>query len=421
MTIGQVVEIGPFNFQLFRALLGFGLLRVILRGERMGTRLNAIDKMLIAWGVWVVFAGLFHPYAAGSGPVYALGLVYNVALPYFLMRVWCRNEQELTVMVGAIALLLVPVAITMWIEKTTLHNPFAVFGGVLEVPMIREDRVRAQGPFAHPILAGTVGATCLPLMAALWKTHRTVAIAGISACIAMVIASASSGPLMSLLFGLFALGMWRFRRATRFAIPVLVATYLLLELVMSRPPYYILNYIDLTGGSTGWHRANLIENFIAHFDEWWAFGTDRTIHWMPNAAGPTPEHTDITNSYIAYALSGGLVALTLILAIILRAFKWVGAAAGVRTGAAAPASFVAWCLGSALFAHATTSVSVSYFDQSVVFFWTTISVISSFHSFAQLQPGPERAPRNRRDSRPAELGSLRRRDGIRTSTWEGRT
>jgi hypothetical protein len=388
MTLGQVIKIGLFNFQLFRMLLGLGVIRVMLRGERIQGRLNSIDRMVIAWGAWVLFASLFHKFSPGSGPVYALGYVYNVTLPYFLFRIWCRSRRELELMIGAIAIMLVPVAIAMWMEKITIHNPFAIFGGVPEIPLIREGRVRATGPFAHPILAGTVGATCMPLMAAIWKSSRTMAILGIAACLAMVLASASSGPLMSLYLGIFALCMWRYRRLTRYAVPALLVVYILLSFVMPSPPYYILARIDLTGGSTGWHRAYLIEVFLAHFHEWWAFGTDRTIHWVPLIPGPTPEHTDITNAYIGYAIVAGLPALLLILAILWRAFTWVGLAAIKRTGVTSRDSFVAWCVGSALFAHATTSISVSYFDQSQVFFWATISIISSFHSLTHQQPLP---------------------------------
>jgi hypothetical protein len=400
MTIGQVIEVGPFNFQLFRVLLAFGAARVLLHGERIRGRLNSIDKLVLAWGAWVFFASFFHRFAPGSGPVFALGAVYDVVLIYFLMRVWCRDEEELELVIVAIAALLVPVAITMWVEKTTLRNPFAVFGGVLETPMIREGRARAQGPFAHPILAGTVGAVCVPLMFALWNSKRSMAVVGLAACLAMVLASSSSGPLMSLVFGLSALWMWRLRHLSRLVAPGLVVGYVFLALVMSRPPYYILNYIDLTGGSTGWHRANLIENFFAHFHEWWAFGTDVTRHWMPHAAGPTPEHTDITNLYIGFAVVGGLPALLLIIAILWRAFTWVGVAAKAESAEPSRSGYVVWCLGSTLFAHVTTGISVSYFDQSVVFFWATVSVISSFHAFAQnpeahespLQPTPATSP-----------------------------
>lgn len=39
-----------------------------------------------------------------------------------------------------------------------------------------------------------------------------------------------------------------------------------------------------------------------------------------------------------------------------------------------------WCLGAGLFAHAVTSLSVSYTDQSMMFFWLNIGVISSMYS-----------------------------------------
>ena len=42
-----------------------------------------------------------------------------------------------------------------------------------------------------------------------------------------------------------------------------------------------------------------------------------------------------------------------------------------------------FCFGAALFAHAATSISVAYFDQSMLFFWLTIAVISSIYSITQ--------------------------------------
>ncbi|WP_159816297.1 hypothetical protein [Cyanobium sp. Copco_Reservoir_LC18] len=347
--------------------------------------MNSIDKLVIAWAFWVVFAGFFHKFTPGSGPVYALGTVYNATVPYFLFRIWCRSRQDLEFMICAIAVILVPVAIAMWIEQTTMHNIFAIFGGVSETPMIREGRVRASGPFAHPILAGSVGATCLPLIAFIWKSHRALSILGILSCFTMVLASASSGPLMSLIFGIFALCIWRFRSITKYSTRGFIVVYILLSFVMKQPPYYLIGRIDLTGGSTGWHRSYLIDMFIVHFHEWWAFGTDRTKHWVPLITGPTPEHTDITNAYIGYAVVAGLPALLIFLAILWRAFSWVGIAALDRTDLSSHDRFATWCLGSALFAHATTMLSVVYFDQTLVFLWATIAIISSFHSIPHQQ------------------------------------
>jgi hypothetical protein len=197
----------------------------------------------------------------------------------------------------------------------------------------------------------------------------------------MVFASASSGPIMSLMAAVFALGMWIFRDYTRTMRIGAVMLYLLLMVVMERPPYYLISKIDLSGGSTGWHRSFLIERTIAHFNEWWLFGTDHTRHWMPlQGVAASPTHTDITNYYIGFAVGGGLPALLLILAVFAKAFSWVGRIQINLHEEQPQQSFMIWCFGSALFAHAVTSISVAYFDQSSFFFWLNVAVISSVYS-----------------------------------------
>ena len=54
----------------------------------------------------------------------------------------------------------------------------------------------------------------------------------------------------------------------------MVRVYVLLDLVMNRPAYFLIADIDLMGGSTSWYRAELIHSTIAHIDEWWLIGTD---------------------------------------------------------------------------------------------------------------------------------------------------
>ena len=103
-------------------------------------------------------------------------------------------------------ILLIPVAAAMVYENLAFRNVFAVFGGVPEIPQIREGRIRSQGPFAHPILAGTVGAVCLPLALVLWSRYRREAWIGIVTCLVIVFFSASSGPILSVLAVVVAAG-----------------------------------------------------------------------------------------------------------------------------------------------------------------------------------------------------------------------
>jgi hypothetical protein len=389
MTIGQGVDLGPISLPVYRIVLAVGLLRVIVRRETMAGGVNMIDKLMIAWAGWTVFASFFHERVPGSGPVYALGFVYNIMLVYFLTRVWCGDLPELVAAVRSLAWLLVPVAVAMLAEHVLERNFFGMFGGVPEGVYVRDGAIRAQGPFAHPILAGTVGAVCFPMMIGIWRWHRISAIIGVTACVAIVLASTSSGPLMSLLMGVFALLMWRCRSwlwVFRWAV---IGAYLSAEILMTRPAYYLISKIDLTGSSTGWHRSRLIEVAFEHLSEWWAFGTDFTAHWGINTT-EGDRHVDLTNYYLWIGTIGGLPAMLLLIAIMWRAFVWVGDSIRNAPAALQEHQFMIWCLGAGLFAHAGTSLSVAYFDQSMIFFWLNISVISSMYLIVAMAAAAEK-------------------------------
>ena len=309
-----------------------------------------------------------------------LGLVYNACGIYFLLRVFCQSLDDLITLCRICAILLVPLAVMMLFEKTTAYNFFSVLGGIIETPEIRGGKIRAQGPFAHSILAGTVGAVCLPLIIGLWKQHRRTAIVGIVACITMIIVSASSGPILSSLAAGGALLMWYGRNRMRLVRWLAVLGYIGIDLVMKAPAYYLIARIDITGSSTGWHRAFLIDTAIKHFSEWWLTGTDYTRHWIDYGVGWSEDHVDITNHFIAMGVYGGLLLMVLFIAILSLGFSYIGQM--IRREASMPSGseFMIRALGSALFAHAATFTSISYFDQTYVFFYLTLAAISTTHS-----------------------------------------
>ena len=380
MTFGQGIEIGAISLPIYRMLLLVGLIRAVCKGEAPVGGLNLIDKLMIFWGVWTVFASFFHD-PERAGPIYASGLVFNQALAYFLIRCWCTDLEEIHDVIRIVALLMIPIAMVMLVEKTMGKNVFSVFGGVPEKVLVREGRLRAQGPFRHPILAGTVGATCIPLFIGILGRHRLTALLGCGAGLAVTFASSSSGPLMSLIFGCCGMLLWKYKQhMKKFRMAALLG-YLLLMLVMSRPPYYLISKIDLSGGSTGWHRSFLIEQTFKHFSEWWLIGTDHTRHWMPNQGfASDPMHTDITNYYIAFGVEAGFLSMMLVIAMLCLAFRCVGRTHDEQVDDNPENAFMIWCFGSCLFAHVATGVSVSYFDQSMIYFWLSVAVISSVRS-----------------------------------------
>ncbi|GIX49822.1 MAG: hypothetical protein KatS3mg132_016 [Limisphaera sp.] len=376
MTLGQGVEVAGLNFPIIRLVLLAGVLRVLVRHERLAGGWVGMDRLFLVWSAWAVAASFFHE-RPGATLEFHLGMIYNALCTYFLMRCFCQDEEDLYRLVRISAWLLVPVAAEMAFEQIARFNLFSVFGAVDPEPAIRNGRIRSQGPFAHAILAGTVGAVCIPMLVGLYRRHPKTARAGLIACALMVLTSASSGPLMSVLFSLFALFLWRWRHLTRQMQIAAVIGYLLLELVMKAPAYYLIARIDLTGSSSSYHRAALIEAAIEHLDEWWWAGTDYTRHWLPYGVPWSEDHVDITNHYIAQGVKGGLPLMLLFMALMWCGFRYVGQAAHAWRSVDTEREFFAWAVGAGLFAHAASCVSVAYFDQSILFLYLTLALTAT--------------------------------------------
>jgi hypothetical protein len=379
MTLGQGIEIGPFTFTVIRILVLVGIARIFLRGERVAGSYNTLDKLMVAWAAWALISSIYHNDPSGA-LVFRLGMVYNACGIYFLLRVFCASTDDVAGLCRVTAILLVPLAVEMLYETLGSHNLFSILGRVSEIPVMREGKIRAQGPFAHSILAGTIGAVCLPLVISLWNKHRREAVLGISACAVMIYTSSSSGPVMSALAALGALWMWSFRDRMRIVRWLALFGYIGLDLVMKAPAYFIIGRVDVVGGSTGWHRARLIESAFQHLNEWWLGGTDFTRHWMPTGVSWSADHTDITNHYLQMGVLGGLPLMILFIAILVKGFSAVGETLRHMSNKRSESQFMIWALGASLFAHAATFVSVSYFDQSFLFIYLTLALISSAQS-----------------------------------------
>ena len=375
MTLGQEIEIGPFHFTVIRILVAVAVVRVIARGERVG-KLNKLDWTMILWGICALFSSFFHK-DFSSALISRLGMAYDSLGIYFLLRIFVQGVDSLSVLAKIVIMVLGPVALEMAFESITGRNSFSFLGGVAAECEIRNGAIRAQGPFAHSILAGTVGAVCWPLVLPFWKHQRMLALFGLLVCTTMILTSRSSGPIMTTLFVLIGLFAWKFRRYMRAIRWGGLAGIIGLAIVMKAPVYYLLARIDLTGSSTGWHRAELINAAITHLDEWWIAGTDYTRHWIAYGVPWSADHIDITNHYIKMGVVGGLPLMLLFVAALIVGFSFVGRAVQVYEGAPFEKQFMIWTLGAILFGHAVTFLSVSYFDQSIVFFLLVLSAIGS--------------------------------------------
>jgi hypothetical protein len=376
MTLGQQIEIGPFHFNVIRILIAVGAVRVLVKGERICGAWKPLDRLMFWWAAWAICSSCFHK-SFSETLVAHLGLVYDALGLYFLLRIFIEDIQGLSKLGKIIIILLAPVAVEMIAEHFRGRNLFAVFGGVGAESEVRNGKIRAQGPFAHSILAGTVGAVCWPMALIFWKNHRTLAVLGLFVTCSIVLTSSSSGPIMTSAFVLLGLAFWKLRSQMQLVRWAAIFGILALDMVMKAPVYYLLARIDLTGSSTGWHRAELIHAALTHIGEWWVAGTDYTRHWMPYGVPWSEDQADITNQYIKMGVLGGLPLMFLFIGILSCGFAAVGKALVTHRELPSDQQFLIWSLGAILFGHAVTFLSVSYFDQSVVFFYLILGAIGS--------------------------------------------
>jgi hypothetical protein len=376
ITRMQQLEIGPLHFSAVRILVAVGMWRVNANGERISGGMNLLDRVVGLWAIWNICSLAFHK---SDLLVYRLGTTYDTVGVYYLFRVFIRGVEDVRIVFKMVSLLLIPVAATMLVERFKGINLLSLIGFGEVWVNSTNGHYRAQGAFGHAILAGVDGAVCLPMAIFFWRQQRNLALVGIATTLAIVYASGSSGPIMTTGAVLLGLALWKVRshmRAVRWAA---VFGVIGLSFIMKDPVYFVMARIDITGGSTGYFRAQLIRSAIEHLNEWWFAGTDYTRHWMPTGIVANPNHTDITNHYLAMGVAGGLPLMLLFMWMLFVAFVRVGQAMRASQGQGAPLDqqFAMWTLGSILFGHATAFWSISYFDQTMVFLCLVLSCIGS--------------------------------------------
>jgi hypothetical protein len=372
MTMGQRIIVATLDFTMLRILLLFGWARLILRREASGLHLNPVDKMILWWTLVSIISHTLL-YQNTEEFINRLGFAYNVLLTYFLFRFLVLDLEDVKRVIKLTAVMVMPLAVSMLLEYRTQRNVFAVFGAVPFITQIRDGILRCQGPFSHPILAGSFGAALLPLFVGLWwqgRGNRFWALVGMVSATAITFTSGSSGPVMSYLAAIIGLAVWPLRKQMRSVRWGLLLGIIGLHLVMKAPVWYIFARVNIFSGSTGYHRSMIIDSAIKYFWDWWLVGTKSTQNWGDHGY-------DITNEYIWHGVEGGILAMLLFIWIIVRCYSCLGWALKT-TGKELPSvQGLFWVLGAALFTHLITFFGVQYFDQNFINWYLLLAMISS--------------------------------------------
>ncbi|MFZ0321220.1 MAG: hypothetical protein WAL56_19000 [Candidatus Sulfotelmatobacter sp.] len=380
VPMDQVLLIGPAHFPMLRLLVLFGIIRMVreMRSSKRRIFAGGINKIDIAFILFtlVTAANGVLLFQESGAAVYQLGVIYTSFGVYFLLRSLIRDEQDVIRTIQTFAGISIIIAAIMIYERISGHNPYALLGGANAAAyanlMARDDKFRAIGCFSHPILAGTFGAILVPLFIGLWwkaKKYRAIAVVGILSSTVMTITCNSSTPVLGYAAGVLALCLWPLRRRMRLVRWGILLTVISLHLVMKAPVWHLIARIDVTGGSSSWHRFMLVDQCIRHFGDWWLVGVKDTSAWGWDM-------WDTANEYVGTCENSGLIPFLLLLAILIYGFKYLGRARRALAKDKKKALFI-WALGAALFANVVAFLGISYFDQTIVAWYGLLALISA--------------------------------------------
>jgi hypothetical protein len=369
---GQQVYAVGVHWLVSRIIVLAGLARLKMgpKGSFFAGGYNAIDKAFVT-SVSAQMIAFVLLNRDGSALINQFGFSIDNLGAYVLLRALLQDEAAVYRAIKCLAVLSVIMGFTMVREQQTMHNVFGELGGAM-VPTVRENKIRAQGAFSHSLTAGTFAATLVPMFLLLWfngKAKMSAAM-GMIGCSVMTICSNSSTPLLGYVAGLFSICFWPIRTKMRKVRRVLVIALVTLHMVMKAPVWFLLARIDLTGSSSGYHRAELVDQCIRHFWDWWLIGTKDAGTWGWDM-------WDSQDQYVQVAESGGLVALVFMIVTIKRMYANLGDARKL-VAYSKKRQWALWFLGAAIFSHLTSFFGINYFDQARVNWFLLLAAVSVF-------------------------------------------
>jgi len=370
ISFGQRINILGLDFTFLRILLLVATLRIVAKCEYKGFKLQTLDVvfilLLIARAVVYV---LLHG-SVGSA-VYQSGVMYDALGAYFFCRLFFRDERDIIKFAKVMAIISIPVAVFFLVEWATGRNMFSAFGGVPLVSLVRSGRIRCQGAFSHPIMAGCFWVTALIYVSLLLDKRNNsmfLGVAGVFFTLLIIFTTASSTPVLAIAFGMLGAGLYYLRNHLVSLTAFCVFTLTCMHLAMRAPVWHLIGRIDVVGGSTGYHRYRLIDEFIKHAADWFLLGVKETGGWGYGLS-------DVTNQYVLEGITGGAIGLAFFLVLLFMLLN------GLRKKALEEPDdykrIIIWGVWTSLFMQAMIFFAVSYFGQMLLMWYVVLGFATS--------------------------------------------
>jgi len=371
IPIGQVIVLGGVHFTMHQILILTVLARMAAfpgsaSEGRFAGGFNALDRVVVLWSL-SAFIVVSLQWIETQATIKSLGDLIVSLGGYLAVRFLIPDREALLRTVKVLAVICVIQGACMVSEQFTHQNVFSFAGAAS--PTIRDGHIRSEGVMGS-LWGGVFGGVLVPMFFWLWKEgkSRMAACVGLTGATAMAFASHASTSWLACGAALGGLCFWPLRRQMRLLRWGIVVTLVGLHLVMHGPVWSLIEKIDLTGGSSNYHRYMLVDNCVRHFSDWWLLGYKNYGDWGFDM-------WDLCNQFVAVALTGGLITLILFIAIYSRSFAAIGNARKEVEGDRAQ-EWLLWCLGSSLFANVMASFGINYMVHLAMALFAVLACVS---------------------------------------------
>jgi hypothetical protein len=363
-NIGKVV-VGEINFSAGRIVI-IALFIKVFSTTNLAGRFKVIwlDRFVVILFLAEVVAG-FTTMEPMRLIQYRSGDFFDMALPYFAVRLIITTKEQCISLLKAIAWSAAGLVVFACYESLTGNNLLAM--GRNPSSQKRELFFRARATFIHPIyfgvFCGMVGAVCMGLVKAVRSKAFLYTILVVLIFLGAV-ASMSSGGLLAVVAALGFIGFYRFRRQWKAGIIGIIIMCGLVEIISNRHFYNVIDRFTFDAANS-WYRTRLFEVALLE--------GGMNGHWLTGYGLEEPgwglkidtrQYTDMVNHYLLELCRYGLVGFIPFCAVIITAIKelfkgfWVIREDSDR--------WLIWCIAGGLFGVLLAFNSVSLFGEPMI-------------------------------------------------------
>lgn len=281
-----------------------------------------LDRLVVILFVAEVVAGL-----TTSEPMklieYRSGDFFDMALPYFAVRLIIRTKEEYISLLKAIAWSVTALVVFACYESLTGNNLLKMGRDItheIRLNLFYRAHTTFRVAIYFGVFSAMTGAVCMGLV----KIKNNAFIYKILVALAFLgaFSSMSSGGLLAMVGALLFIAFYRYRYYWKQAVIGLIIMCGVVEIVSNRHFYSVIDRFTFNS-STAWYRARLFE--VAFFEGGmsghWITGYGSFVDPGWGAKIDYRDHTDMVNHYLLKLARYGLVGFIPFCAVIITAIK----------------------------------------------------------------------------------------------------